>query len=110
MSTELVALAVLMAAVTYPARAVPLLAPGVERLPAPVLEYLRLIGPATLTALAVTSVLVVVDPDGARTLRAGVEVLAVAVCVAVVAWRRNLLLGLIAAVALVAVARAAGVA
>ena len=77
MSTELVALAVLMAAVTYPARAIPLLAPGVDRLPPVVLEYLRLIGPATLAALAVTSVLVVVDAEGARSLRPGVETLAV---------------------------------
>jgi branched-subunit amino acid transport protein len=110
MSTELVALAVLMAAVTYPWRAVPLLTPGVERLPPPVLEYLRLIGPATLVALAVTSVLVVVEPDGSRTVRPGVEVLAVGVCVAVVAWRRNLLLGLAAAVMLVALSRALGMA
>ncbi len=33
MSVELVLLAVLMAAVTYPSRAVPLLAPWIERLP-----------------------------------------------------------------------------
>jgi branched-subunit amino acid transport protein len=110
MSTELIALAVLMAAVTYPSRAIPLLAPGVDRLPPVVLEYLRLIGPATLAALAVTSVLVVVDPDGVRSLRPGVETLAVAVCVAVVAWRRNLLLGLAAAVVLVALSRGFGLA
>jgi branched-subunit amino acid transport protein len=109
-SNELVALAVLMAAVTYPSRALPLLAPGVERLPPSAAEYLRLIGPATLAALAITSVLVVVDEEGTRTLRPGIETLAVAVCVAVVAWRRNLLLGLGAAVVLVALTRAWGVA
>ena len=108
MSTELVALAVLMAAVTYPSRALPLLAPGIERLPPAVHEYLRLIGPGILAALASVNALVVVDPAGAATLHIGIEALAVLVCVAVVAWRRNLLLGLLAAVALVAVARALG--
>ncbi len=33
MSVELVALAVLMGAVTYPSRALPLLLPGIEHLP-----------------------------------------------------------------------------
>ena len=52
MSTELVGLALLMAAVTYPARAVPLLPPAFDRLPARALEYLRLVGPAVLGAIA----------------------------------------------------------
>ena len=110
MSVELVALAVLMAAVTYPSRAVPMLLPGIERLPDAVHEYLRLIGPAILTSLAVVNVLVVIDPDGATALRLGVDGLAVLVAVAIAAWRRNLLLALLSAVVLVAVARAAGAA
>ena len=61
-------------------------------------EYLRLIGPGILAALASVSALVVVDPVGATSLHIGVEAVAVLVCVAVVAWRRNLLLGLLAAV------------
>ena len=40
----------------------------------------------------------------------GVEWLAVLVCLAIVAWRRNLFLGLVAAVAIVVVARATGLA
>lgn len=110
MSVELVALAVLMGAVTYPSRAVPLLMPGFDRLPPAVDEYLRLIGPAILATLAAVNVLVLVDEDGASRLHLGIEVLAVVVCVAVVAWRRSLLPGLIAAVVLVALARALGVA
>ena len=43
-----------------------------------------------------------------RRFHIGIELLAVLVCVAVVAWRRSLLPGLVAAVVLVAVARAAG--
>lgn len=110
MSVELVALAVLMGAVTYPSRAVPLLMPGFDRLPPAVDEYLRLIGPAILATLAAVNVLVLVDEDGASRLHLGIEVLAVVVCVSVVAWRRSLLPGLIAAVVLVALARALGIA
>jgi branched-subunit amino acid transport protein len=108
MSVELVALAVLMAAVTYPSRAVPMLLPGIERLPDVVHEYLRLIGPAILASLAVVNVLVLVEPDGAARLHAGVEGLAVLVAIAVMAWRRNLLLALLSAVVLVATVRALG--
>jgi branched-subunit amino acid transport protein len=110
MSVELVALAVLMGAVTYPSRAVPLLMPGFDRLPPAVDEYLRLIGPAILATLAAVNVLVLVDEDGASRLHLGIEMLAVIVCVAVVAWRRSLLPGLIAAVVLVALVRALGLA
>jgi branched-subunit amino acid transport protein len=110
MSVELVALAVLMGAVTYPSRALPLLLPGIEHLPDSIHAYLRLIGPAILASLAAVNVLVLVAPDGAAQLHLGIETLAVVVCVGVMAWRRNLLMGLLAAVALVAVARAAGLA
>jgi branched-subunit amino acid transport protein len=109
MSVELVGLAVLMLAVTYPARAIPLLAPGVERLPPPVLAYLRLVGPAVLGAIAAVEVLVRPTAGGA-TLVVGPEALAVVVCAAIVAWRRNLALGLLVAVGLIALLRAAGIA
>ena len=51
MSAEFVPLALIMFAFTYPSRAVGLLAPAIERLPRPALDYLQLVGPAVLTAL-----------------------------------------------------------
>ena len=105
MSTQLVLLALLMAAVTYPSRAVPLLAPGIERLPPRALLYLRLVGPAVLASIAASETLVHTDDTGARSIVLGPELVGVLVCAAVVAWRRNLLLGLVAGVAFVAVAR-----
>jgi branched-subunit amino acid transport protein len=109
MSTELIGLALLMLAVTYPSRAVPLLVPGIERLPARALLYLRLVGPAVLASLAAATSLVVEAPDGALVLRFGVEGVGVLVCVGLTAWRRNLFLGLVAGVGLVAAARALGI-
>jgi branched-subunit amino acid transport protein len=109
-STELVLLAVLMAAVTYPSRAVPMLAPGIERLPPRALLYLRLVGPAVLASIAASQTLVRTDATGQAHVVVGVEILGVLLCVAVVAWRRNLFLGLAAGVVLVALLRAAGVA
>lgn len=108
MTTDLVLLAVLMAAVTYPSRALPLLAPGIERLPPAALQYLRLVGPAVLASLAAVGTLVVGGEDGSRSLHVGVETLAVGACIGVVAWRRNLFLGLVVAVALVALLRTLG--
>jgi branched-subunit amino acid transport protein len=105
MTTEFVLLALLMGAATYPSRALPILAPGIERLPAPVLEYLRLVGPAVLAAIGAVNVLVV-KPDGGIGFHVGIEAVAVVACLALTLWRRNLLLGLIAAVVIVAVARA----
>lgn len=110
MSLDLVLLAVLMGAVTYPSRAVPLLAPGMGRLPAIVLLYLRLVGPAVLMAVAAVNVLVAVGSDGQPSLRLGVEAVAVVAAVVVVAWRRNLFLGLLVAVLVTAIARASGLA
>lgn len=110
MSVELVGLAVLMGLATYPSRALPLLAPGIERLPAVALEYLRLVGPAVLAALAAVDVMVVKNPTGGQVFHVGIEWAAVAVCAALTAWRRNLLVGLVGAVVLVALARASGVA
>jgi branched-subunit amino acid transport protein len=110
MSTDLVLLAVLMFAVTYPSRALGLLTPGMDRLPKIAIDYLQLVGPAVLTAIAAVDVLVLVDPSGTPTFHVGIEALAVTACLGVVAWRRNLLLGLLVAVAIVTVARATGLA
>ena len=106
MGSELVLLAVLMGAVTYPARALPLLAPGVERLPPPALEYLRLVGPGVLAALAAVNVLVVTGPDGLPTPRVGIELVAVGAGIVVARWRHSVFLGIVVAVAIVALARA----
>lgn len=108
MSVDLVLLALLLGLVTYPSRALPLLAPGIERLPSAALEYLRLVGPAVLAALAIVNVTVVEAPSGGQAFHVGIEWLAIAVCGALTAWRRNLLIGLVVAVVLVAVARALG--
>jgi branched-subunit amino acid transport protein len=108
MSTDLVGLAVLMFLVTYPTRAVGLLTPGMERLPQKALDYLQLVGPAILAALAAVSVMVVTDDAGTPSFHIGIEWIAVLACLAITAWRRNLLLGLIGAVGIVVVARATG--
>jgi len=110
--TDLVPLALLMALATYPSRAIPLLVTRFGRLPAPALAYLRLVGPAVLAALAAvnTVVSVTTTPEGQRipSFHVGVEWLAVVACIAIVAWRKNLLLGILFAVALVAGVRLAG--
>lgn len=110
--TDLVPLAVLMALVTYPARAVPLLASTFARLPAPALAYLRLVAPAVLAALAAVNTMVVVrlGTDGSREpiFHFGIEWLAVLACLGIVAWRKNLLAGIAIAVVLVAAVRALG--
>src|SRR4029078_9045214 len=106
MTTVLVLLSVLMVAVTYPTRAVGLLSPGIDRLPKIVLDYLTLVGPAILAALAAVSVMDVVSDDDVPSFHVGVEWIAVFVCLAIVARKGNLLLGLVAAVAIVAIARA----
>jgi branched-subunit amino acid transport protein len=108
-STELVLLAVLMGAVTYPSRALPMLAPGIERLPPRALLYLRLVGPAVLASIAASQTLVQPDPAGGQQIVIGPEILGVLACVAIVWWRRNLFLGLLAAVVLVALLRVAGI-
>jgi branched-subunit amino acid transport protein len=108
MKTELILLAFLMFLVTYPSRAVGLLAPGMDRLPRRAFEYLQLVGPAILAALAAVSVMVV-STDAGPTFHIGLEWLAVGACLAVVAWRRNLFLGLVTAVAIAIVGRLAGI-
>jgi branched-subunit amino acid transport protein len=99
-STQLVLLAVLMFAATYPSRAMPILAPGIERLPPRALLYLRLVGPAVLASLAAANTLVGKAADGSPVLHVGIELAGVLACLAVVAWRRNLLLGLVVGVGL----------
>lgn len=108
MSTDLVPLALLMLAVTYPSRAVGLLAPGIDRLPRRAFEYLQLVGPAVLAALGAVGVFVVAAGGGPPTIRVGVEAVAVGACLVLTAWRKNLLLGIVAAVAIAVAARAAG--
>jgi branched-subunit amino acid transport protein len=108
MSVALVPLAFLMWAVTYPSRALPMLAPGIERLPAWAISYLRLAGPAALAALAAVNCLLTSDKP--PHLLVGIEPVAVGVCVLIVAKTRLLFPGVAAAVVVVAVARALGVA
>lgn len=107
MKTDLVVLAVLMFAVTYPSRAIGLLVPGIDRLPRRAFDYLQLVGPAILAALAAVAVMVVSTDAGPR-FHVGLEWVSVGACLAVVAWRRNLFLGLVVAVAIAVVGRLAG--
>lgn len=108
MSVDLIGLALLLFAVTYPTRAVGLLAPALDRLPPRAFEYLQLVGPAVLTALAVVAVMVIVEAAGTPRFHVGIEWVAVILSLAITAWRRNLLLGLIAAMAVVILARSTG--
>lgn len=110
MSAALVPLALLMGLVTYPFRAIPLLAPGFERLPEQVRLYLRLVGPAVLAALAAVNTVVATDPAGRPMLHVGPEWIAVGLCIAVVALRRSLLVGLVLAAGSIAILRAVGLA
>lgn len=90
MSAELILLALLLMVATYPSRALPLLAPGIERLPPAALLYLRLVGPAVLASIAAAYTLVLAMPDGGYSLHLGVDAIGVLACVALTAWRRNL--------------------
>lgn len=103
-----VPLALLMALVTYPSRVLSMLVPGLERLPRRALVYLRLVGPATLAALAGANSVLATDASGRVSVQLGLVPAAVVVAALLVAWRRNLFLGIIAAVMLVAVGRAVG--
>ena len=76
MNTELVLLAALMFAVTYPSRALGLLAPGIDRMPRRAFDYLQLVGPAILSALATVAVMVVTT-DAGPSFHVGLEWLAV---------------------------------
>jgi branched-subunit amino acid transport protein len=108
MSGNLVVLAILMFAVTYPSRALGLVTPGMDRLPKVAIDYLQLVGPAVLSALAAVTVMVVVGDGGQPSFTVGIEWVGVFVCLAIVGRWRNLLVGLLAAVAIVAIGRAAG--
>lgn len=110
MTTDLVLLALFMGAATYPARAIPLLIPGVERLPERGTAYLRLVGPAVLAALAAVNVMVALDADRTPSFHIGVEWLAVILCGGLVAAKRSLLLGLVLAAGMVAILRSVGLA
>src|SRR3954462_2895753 len=106
MDLGLVPLALLMAAVTYPWRAVPLLSPAMQRLPNVVRDYLRLVGAPMLATLDAVTVAVVTNASRTeRSFHFGIEWLALALCVVVVVARRSLLIGLIGAIVMVAVAR-----
>lgn len=107
MSAEYVPLALLMFVFTYPSRAVGLLAPAIDRLPRRVLEYLQLVGPAVLAALAAVDIMVGVE-NGESVFTIGLPWLAVGVCVVLVAWKKNLFIGLAAAVVIAIIGRAAG--
>jgi branched-subunit amino acid transport protein len=107
MTTDLVPLAVLMFLVTYPSRAVGLLTPGIERLPRRALDYLQLVGPAVLAALAAVSIMVGTSGDR-PVFTIGLPWLSVGACLALVAWRRNLFIGLAAAVGIAIAGRALG--
>src|SRR5215213_8950235 len=109
MSTELVPLALLMGLVTYPFRVIPLLSNSLERLPERARLYLRLVGPAVLAALAAANTMVVSPVEAGvqhQHFYVGPEWIAVALCVAVVAMRRSMLVGLVLGAALIAVLRA----
>ena len=107
MNTQLVRLAFLMFLVTYPSRALGLLAPAMDRLPRRALDYLQLVGPAVLTALAAVSIMVSTSGDRPA-FTVGLPWVSVGVCLALVASRKNLFLGLAAAVAIAIAGRAAG--
>ena len=106
MTVQLVGLALLMAAVTYPFRALPLFAPTKDRLPPIVQRYLRLVGPAILAALAAGNTAFAEDAAGHNVFHVGIEWIAVALAVALIAWRGNVFFGIVAAVVMVAVGRA----
>jgi branched-subunit amino acid transport protein len=102
----LIPLAALMWVATYPSRALPMLAPGIERLPGWAVDYLRLAGPAALAALAAVNCLLTADQPPRLLL--GIEPLAVGLC-ALIVWRTRLLFPAVAAaVVMVALARALG--
>ena len=99
--TDLVPLAILGGIGTYAARAAPLLVSGADRLPAPVLAYLRLIGPAVLGAIAAANVFV-----ADASLRVGPEAVSVVLGALIGRWRDSLLVGMVASVIVVIIVRA----
>jgi branched-subunit amino acid transport protein len=106
MSVNLVGLALLMAAVTYPFRALPLFAPTKDRLPPVFQRYLRLVGPAILAALAAGNTAFAEDAAGRNSFHLGIEWIAVALAVLLIVLRGNVFIGILAAAVLVAFGRA----
>jgi branched-subunit amino acid transport protein len=106
MTVNLVGLALLMAAVTYPFRALPLFAPTKDRVPPVVQRYLRLVGPAILAALAAGNTAFAEDAAGRNSFHLGIEWIAVALAVVLIAWRGNVFVGILVAAVLVALGRA----
>jgi branched-subunit amino acid transport protein len=106
MSVNLVGLALLMSAVTYTFRAIALFAPTKDRLPPVVQRYLRLVGPGILSALAAGNTAFAEDAAGRNSFHVGIEWIAVALAVVLIAWRGNVFIGILAAVILVAFGRA----
>jgi branched-subunit amino acid transport protein len=98
-----------MFAVTYPSRALGLVTPVLDRLPRITLDYLQLVGPAILAAIAAVSVMTVVE-GGDTVFHVGIEWVGVLACLLITARTRNLLLGLVVGVAIVAIARGLGLA
>lgn len=86
---------------TFAARALPLLAPGADRLPPLARAYLRGIGPAALGGIAATAVLV-----HESRIALGPEVIAVIVGAAVGRLRGSLFVAMVVAVAAVLLLRA----
>ena len=105
MSLVLVPLAILMGLVTYPFRAIPMLAPGFDRLPERARLYLRLVGPAMLAALAAVNTFVAIGDDRRASFYVGPEWIAVGLCVLIVGMRKSLLIGLVLAAGLMALLR-----
>jgi branched-subunit amino acid transport protein len=106
MTVNLVGLALLMAAVTYPFRAIPLFAPTKDRLPPLVQRYLRLVGPGILAALAAGNTAFAEDAAGRNSFHLGIEWIAVALAVVLISWRGNVFVGILAAAVMVALGRA----
>jgi branched-subunit amino acid transport protein len=105
MTVNLVGLALLMAAATYPFRALPLFV-TTDRLPAVVQRYLRLVGPGILAALAAGNTAFAEDAAGRNSFHLGIEWIAVALAVVLIAWRGSVFVGILAAAVLVALGRA----
>ena len=89
-----------MFAVTYPSRAIGLLAPGIDRLPAPRARLPPARRPGGPGGAGRGRRDGRRRPTARPTFHVGLEWLAVGACLAVVAWRRNLFLGLVDAVAI----------
>jgi branched-subunit amino acid transport protein len=110
MTADLLPLALLMGLATYPLRAIPFLWHGTRRMPPPARQYLRLVAPSVLASLAAVSVMIAAGPSGRSAFHVGFEWLAVGLCIAVVALRGNLLLGLLVAAGFISAMRGLGMA